>query len=150
MSVSIQHPLRTDLPAIMALNVASMPETYVPSFWTTHLNQFGDLFYVAKFDGKVIGYVMCREEQVNRVRMGLIISVAVDKEYRGQEIGPKLMYEAHRAMRERNIPMAALQVRKSNEAAIKMYEKLGYSVNMKIPQYYRNPVEDGFLMTMVL
>jgi ribosomal protein S18 acetylase RimI-like enzyme len=46
--------------------------------------------------------------------------------------------------------MAALQVRKSNEAAIKMYEKLGYSVNMKIPQYYRNPVEDGWLMTCVL
>ena len=60
------------------------------------------------------------------------------------------MYEAHRAMRERNIPMAALQVRKSNEAAIEMYEKLGYSVNMKIPQYYKNPSEDAWLMTCIL
>ncbi len=150
MSLTIQHPLRTDLSTIIALNEMSMPEQYLPAFWTHHLNQFGDMFYVAKFDGKVIGYVMCREERINYTRMGLVISVAVDLQYRGQEIGPKLMYEAHRAMRERNIPMAALQVRKSNEAAIKMYEKLGYSINLKIPQYYKNPSEDAWLMTAVL
>jgi ribosomal-protein-alanine N-acetyltransferase len=150
MSLIIQHPLRTDLPAMMALNAASMPEIYVPSFWTHHLNQFGDMFYVAKLDGKVIGYVMCREETVNYIRMGLVISVAVDPAHKGQEIGCKLMYEAHRAMRERNIPMACLQVRKSNEAAIRMYEKLGYFINMKIPQYYTNPEEDGWLMSCVL
>lgn len=150
MSLTIQHPLRTDLSTIIALNEMSMPEQYLPAFWTHHLNQFGDMFFVAKLGEEVIGYVMCREEVINRIRCGLVISIAVDPRHRKQEVGSKLMYEAHRAMRERNIPMAALQVRKSNEAAIKMYEKLGYSINLKIPQYYKNPSEDAWLMTAVL
>jgi ribosomal-protein-alanine N-acetyltransferase len=135
---------------MMALNIASMPETYSSPFWTTHLNQFGDLFYVAKVGDKVVGYIMCRQEQVGYVRMGLVISVAVDKAYQKQGIGEALMKDAHYAMRMRRIPMAGLQVRKSNEAAIQMYKKLGYKVNMTIPHYYNHPDEEGYLMTYVL
>lgn len=135
---------------MIALNESSMPETYAPRFWTVHLNQFGDMLYVAKVDSKVVGYVMCREEMVSHVRMGLIISVAVDKEHQRQGIGEKLMQTAHRAMLARNLPMAALQVRKSNESAIQMYKKFGYVVNMTVPHYYSHPDEDGFLMTYAL
>jgi ribosomal-protein-alanine N-acetyltransferase len=127
-----------------------MPETYEPAFWTNHLNQFGDMFYVAKIDGKVVGYVMCRQELVGRTLTGLIISVAVDKEHQSHGIGEQLMNEAHYAMRTRGIPMSGLQVRKSNLKAIRMYTKMGYQVNLTIPGYYHNPEEDGFLMTYVL
>lgn len=150
MSVSIEHPTRKDLAAMMALNEVSMPETYAPQFWTTHLNQFGDLLYVAKLDGKVVGYVMCREEKIGYVRMGLVISVAVDKEHQRQGIGEKLMQKAHWAMRMRNIPMAGLQVRKSNESAIQMYKKFGYVVSLTVPHYYSHPDEEALLMTYVL
>lgn len=146
----IQRATRADIPAIVALNEASMPETYQPAFWTVHLNQYGDMLFVAKLGDKIIGYVMCREMMVRYIRTGLVVSIAVAKEYRGQDVGEKLMFEAHRAMRDRNIPMASLQVRKSNESAIRMYEKLGYSINMAIPQYYSNPEEDGWVMTLVL
>lgn len=134
----------------MILNKVSMPETYTPQFWTTHLNQFGDMFYVAKVNDEVVGYVMCREEKVGYIRMGLVISIAVDEKYRKQGIGERLMKEAHWAMRMRNLPMAGLQVRKSNEAAIKMYEKFGYAASLVVPHYYSNPDEDGYLMTYVL
>jgi ribosomal-protein-alanine N-acetyltransferase len=127
-----------------------MPETYKNQFWTAHLNQFGDMFYVAKVDGKVVGYVMCREEKIGYMMMGLVISVAVDKEHQRQGIGELLMQAAHRAMRMRGLPMAGLQVRKSNEPAIRMYEKFGYTANLTIPHYYQNPDEEGLLMTYAL
>ena len=150
MSVLIQHATRADFPAIIALNVASMPETYKPQFWTLVFNRYGDMLYVAKVDGKVVGYVMCRDERIGYVRMGLVISVAVDKEHQRQGIGELLMQAAHRAMRMRNLPMAGLQVRKSNEAAIRMYEKFGYRASLTVPHYYQNPDEDGYLMTYAL
>jgi ribosomal-protein-alanine N-acetyltransferase len=150
MSFNVTHATRADLTAIMKINMASMPENYSPQFWTVHLNQFGDMFYVAKVDQEVVGYVMCREEIVNNIRTGLIVSVAVDSRYRGLGIGEELMKNAHYAMRARNIPITGLQVRKSNKTAIAMYNKIGYAANLTIPQYYKNPVEDGWLMTYVL
>lgn len=150
MSFNVIHATRADLTAIMKINVASMPESYSDQFWTTHLNQFGDMMFVAKVDQEVVGYVMCREEVVNNIRTGLIVSVAVDSRYRGLGIGEELMKSAHYAMRARNIPMAGLQVRKSNKSAIAMYSKIGYTANLTIPRYYRNPEESAWLMTMVL
>jgi len=150
MSFLITQAARADIAVCMKINEASMPETYSPQFWTLHLNQFGDMFFVAKVDGQVMGYVLCRIEIVNNIRTGLIISVAVDKDYRGLGIGEELMKRAHYAMRAKNIPMAGLQVRKSNVSAIAMYNKMGYAANLSIPGYYKNPVEDGWLMTLVL
>jgi len=149
-SYDIVRASRTDLPQIEKINLASMPENYPPPFWTTHLNQFGDMFLVAKSNDVVMGYVMCREEVVNRFRTGIVVSIAVDASFRKMGIGEALMKAAHYAMRQRGFMMAGLQVRKSNVTAIAMYSKMGYTTNLAVPQYYKNPVEDGWLMTYVL
>jgi ribosomal-protein-alanine N-acetyltransferase len=127
-----------------------MPETYSPQFWTLHYNQYGDMFFVAKAGEEVVGYVLCRDDTINRVRTGIVISIAVDARYQGQGIGEELMKRAHFAMRMRNIPMAGLQVRKTNKSAIALYNKFGYRASLSIPNYYMNPPEDGWLMTYVL
>jgi ribosomal protein S18 acetylase RimI-like enzyme len=150
MSFIITQATRADIPAMMALNAASMPEHYTPQFWTVHFNQFGDMLFVAKVDSEVIGYVLCREETVNTIRTGLVISIAVDPHYRRLGVGEELMKRAHFAMRERRVAVASLQVRKSNASAIAMYAKMGYKANLSIPGYYTNPPEDGWLMTFVL
>lgn len=153
MSVVTQRATRADIQACRKINVASMPspaEHYVPEFWTNIYNQYGDMFYVAKIEGKIVGYILCKAEVVQKVSSAIIISIAVDKDYRGKGIGESLMREAQRAMRDRGIMIAGLQVRQSNKPAILMYQKLGYTINLTVPQYYSNPEEDAFLMTLVL
>ena len=150
MSSSISRAMRADLPACQAINKASMAETYSQGFWTTCFNQFGDLFNVAKVDGKVAGYVLGRVENIRGVRTGLVVSVAVDKEYRGRGIGEALMKAEHYAFRLRNIPIVSLQVRKSNLSAMAMYVKLGYAIALSVPEYYSTPSEDGWLLSLVL
>lgn len=152
MSFNVVRATRADLNQIVKINEASMPEHYNPPFWTTHLNQYGDMLLVAKsLDNQVVmGYIMCREEIVNHTRIGIVVSIAVDESFRGMGIGSALMSAAHYAMRQRGIMMAGLQVRKSNKTAIAMYDKIGYTANLTVPQYYKNPVEDGWLMTYVL
>jgi ribosomal-protein-alanine N-acetyltransferase len=41
---------------------------------------------------------------------------------------------------------ATLEVRRSNEPALKLYERLGFRVTAVRPQYYVKPVEDGLVL----
>ena len=150
MSFLVTRATRADIPACIRLNQTSMPENYLPMFWTTHYNQFGDMFFVAKVDGELIGYVMCREEVVNGIRTGLVVSIAVDSRYRKLGVGQELMKNAHYAMRERRMKVAALQVRQSNVSAIALYQGMGYANSHTIHDYYNHPSEDAYLMTYVL
>jgi ribosomal protein S18 acetylase RimI-like enzyme len=140
---------RIDVKAMKALNESSMPEHYESRFWTYVYNQAGDMCFVAKSEGRLVGYILCKQERVQGIPVGIVISVAVDSNWRGQGMGRELMREAHRAMRKRGLLMSTLQVRKSNLTAINMYERLGYTQDMTVPHYYSNPSEDGYLMTLV-
>lgn len=46
----------------------------------------------------------------------------------------------------RRVERLILEVRASNQAAINLYEKLGFAVAGQIKRYYRNPVEDALVM----
>ncbi|MDO5061114.1 MAG: GNAT family N-acetyltransferase [Actinomycetaceae bacterium] len=46
----------------------------------------------------------------------------------------------------RRVERLLLEVRRSNQPAISLYEKLGFEVAGEIKRYYRNPVEDALVM----
>lgn len=150
MSLTIQRAQRKDLDALIALNEASMPEHYKLAWWNFHLNYFGDVLLAAKIDDKIVGYVMCHVETVQHIRSGLIISLAVAQEHKRKGIGRQLMQDVQRVFREKGIPLVVLQVRKSNLDAIRFYESLGYQTEITLPNYYTDPSESGYLMTLVL
>lgn len=41
---------------------------------------------------------------------------------------------------------ATLEVRRSNEVALKLYERLGFEIRAIRPKYYSQPVEDGLVL----
>lgn len=50
----------------------------------------------------------------------------------------------------RRVERVLLEVRESNQAAISVYARLGFEVAGRLKRYYRNPLEDALLMTLVL
>ena len=44
------------------------------------------------------------------------------------------------------VTSATLEVRRSNEAALKLYERLGFQVEAVRPNYYSGPIEDGLIL----
>jgi ribosomal-protein-alanine N-acetyltransferase len=44
------------------------------------------------------------------------------------------------------VRQATLEVRRSNQAALRLYERLGFSVTGIRRDYYSNPVEDGLIL----
>jgi ribosomal-protein-alanine N-acetyltransferase len=78
---------------------------------------------------------------------GDVLNVAVKKDRQREGIGNFLMESMIRLAAEREISIIHLEVRKSNETAIRLYERLGFERDGIRKGYYTDPVEDAILMT---
>lgn len=149
----IREARAEDLPEVIRINREVLPENYPPFYFELHLNQFGKAFLVAEENGEILGYIMCRVEYDNLYtnpskvgKRGHVISLAVVSKARRRGIGTALMTKAMENMKKfYGVEEYYLEVRVSNEPAIRLYRKLGYSVVKVIPNYYLDG-EDAYLM----
>ncbi|MCL2084170.1 MAG: ribosomal protein S18-alanine N-acetyltransferase [Oscillospiraceae bacterium] len=103
-------------------------------------------YWAAELDGVLAGYA-----GMNVVLdEGYVTNVAVHPVYRRRHIGEKLMERLIEQSLEMSLVFLTLEVRKSNEAAIGMYAKLGFELWGTRPNYYSRPAEDALLMTKEL
>lgn len=143
---------REELDDVMEINRRVLPENYPAFYFELHYRNFGKAFLVAEAQGRIVGYIMCRVEYdnlytANRVgRRGHVISIAVLEGWRGKGIGYSLMTRAMEAMKKYyGAEEYYLEVRVTNEPAIRLYKKLGFNV-VKVLQGYYLDGEDAYLM----
>lgn len=131
----IREALPMDLARIYKIEVESFKYPYGIEI----LQQLIDLgigFLVAVEDEKVVGYIVFWLKEEKR---GHIISLAVDKEYRGRKIATQLLAKAVIIFKGVEANKITLEVRGDNEGAIEFYKKFGFLIDRKVPNYY----EDG-------
>lgn len=75
-----------------------------------------------------------------------IRDVAVRKDLRMRGIASKLMAEMVKISYHQMVLHATLEVRRSNTAAIELYEKFGFEVKGVRPLYYSDTQEDALIM----
>jgi len=118
-------------------------------YYFYHGLSWPQLSYVAEDEkGKIVGYVLAKmEEEPDEAVHGHITSLAVKRSHRRLGLAQKLMEQASRAMVECfNAQYVSLHVRKSNRAALHLYNKtLGFSISEIEPKYYADG-EDAFAM----
>lgn len=146
---------RDDLESVMEINSTCLPENYPDSFFLGLYYHAPKAFLVALDDNRVIGYIMCRIERgvssYGRlpVKKGHIVSVAVMPESRRQGVGSDLVKAAMDNMSIYGAAECFLEVRRSNEAAVSIYENLAFEIKRVLKGYYRDG-EDAYLMTKKL
>ncbi len=145
-----------DLDQVIRINELCLPEHYPRWFWEEHATRWGDAFYVAEADGRIVGYVMSRVEwglgifRQGITKRGHIISIAVLPEYRRRGIATSLMKAAMESLKKvYGCSEVYLEVRVSNTPAIRLYEKLGFKVIRVIKFYYADG-EDAYMMAREL
>jgi len=145
-----------DLPPVIDINMAALPEHYSDYFFESILRELPEAFIVAELNDRIIGYIMCKIEfgfsnfrKLGFVKKGHIVSVAVLEEHRSKGVGKALLLEGINGSMIRKSDEIYLEVRISNEAAIKMYEKLGFQIKSRLRSYYRDG-EDAYLMALEL
>jgi len=153
--MNISYTLRQfqpeDIKAVVSINQRSLPENYPDQFFLGLHHHAPNAFFVAEYENEVVGYIMCRIERgisgFGRlpVKKGHIVSVAVLGTLREKGIGKALISAAMEGMSDYGASEFFLEVRKTNEAAVTVYEKLGYSVRRVLRGYYRDG-ENAYLM----
>lgn len=78
-------------------------------------------------------------------RTGHVVALGVDPEHRRQGLGRHLMRAVEQGFFKNGITTVRLEVRTSNDAAQKLYFKLGYKIVRRMPRYYTSG-DDGYLM----
>lgn len=86
---------------------------------------------VIRRDNKIVGFVTLGEKN-GRGDIGLI---AVDENYRGQQLATKLVYAAQLWCKQQGYKTAQVVTQKTNVAACKLYEKNGYHLE-KVENFY--------------
>jgi ribosomal-protein-alanine N-acetyltransferase len=105
-----------------------------------------ELLVLEHRDEGVIGYAVlwCIMDQ------GELANVAVSPRYRGRGLGTFLLSSVLDIARSRGIETLFLEVRVSNERALELYERLGFSDVGLRRGYYDDPKEDARIMKVTL
>ena len=143
-----------DIIPVMEINLKTLPEHYSDYFYESLLDELPEAFLIAEISGKLIGYIMCKTEygfsnfkKLGFVKKGHVVSVAVIDEHRGKGFGSELVNESLKGVKMRQCGEMYLEVRCSNNDAVKLYEKLDFSINQRLKTYYRDG-EDAYLMAI--
>lgn len=130
--VTVRVATRSDLPAISRIQAASQSASHwePPSYFDFHVS-------VAERGGSICGFMVTREVG-GEIE---VLNLAVDPAHRRTGVATCLL---------QTIPanFIYLEVRESNEAARKLYSKLGFQVIGLRKEYYDNPVESALVMRL--
>lgn len=132
-----------DLQEVLLLEQDLFPEDPWPMheyMYELHENPFSKL-YVYEEDGKIIGYfdLWITYEQAQ------VANIGVHREYRQKGIGTFLIQYMQNIAIENECENLTLEVRVSNEKAIRLYEKTGFITVATRHRYYSDG-EDAYLM----
>lgn len=132
-----------DLDQVMELERDLFPVPWTREGMFTFLIRRDTMFLAVEEQGKILAYcgvLMVLDE-------GDILNVAVKRSRQREGIGRFLMESMIRLAKEQGVGILHLEVRKSNETAVRLYERTGFVRDGIRRNYYTDPVEDAILMT---
>ena len=140
--MSIRRMVEADLDAVEGILAQSSPDA---ATWTRP--QLGDMLakpslyaaWVAETGGTVVGFLYCHfvgdEADLD--------NLAVSPAWRRRGIAAELFQTAWQHALERGISALFLEVRRSNQAALRLYMRSGFLEAGVRVNYYTNPSEDA-------
>jgi ribosomal-protein-alanine N-acetyltransferase len=146
----VGHTIRAleprDTEAVLSIQAAS-PEIAQWSLWDYDRVARGEMAgWAAELDGEVAGFLVAR-----RIGPDMeILNLAVRPDERRRGVGSSLLEAAISWAKSYDAEQAMLEVRASNFAALRFYERHKFEVAGRRPRYYTAPVEDALLLTALL
>ena len=133
--------------AVYRIEKTSFPQPWPFAAFEGFLGEPG--FFVATVDGRVVGYVVADTVPNAGRTLGHVKDIAVHPDYRGRGIGAQLLGSALTVMREKRASRVKLEVRESNDSAIRLYRRFGFQFRRTLPRYYDDG-EDAYVLVSEL
>ncbi|NLY48472.1 MAG: tRNA (adenosine(37)-N6)-threonylcarbamoyltransferase complex dimerization subunit type 1 TsaB [Clostridiales bacterium] len=131
-----------DVDEVYGIEKETFSEPWSRASFTESLSDPNNTYLVAEADDKIVGY--CGFWGI--AGEGHICNVAVRQEYRNREIGYTMLKELIARAKSKGIASMTLEVRSSNQPAINLYKKLGFTEAGTRKNFYAKPVEDAIIM----
>lgn len=140
--MTIRKMKEEDLAEVCEIEQATFSDPWSAEDFLSSLKEPNNDYLVAVIDGTIAGY--CGYWGI--AGEGYIYNVAVKKDCRRQRIGYQMLKALLEESSGRGITSFTLEVRYSNEAAIRLYESMGFQSAGIRKDFYTKPKEDAVIM----
>ena len=140
----IREMTTSDIPGVLEIEKTLQGRQWTGKAFAESLQQEYTFFYVAEEEGAIAGYC-CIERLYEEAE---IVNVAVDPQLRRRGIGDELLGWALEEEAAAGTIRVVLEVRRSNQAAIRLYEKAGFTEIGIRKNFYEFPTEDALVMQL--
>ena len=130
-----------DLPQVIAIERRAFPTPWSLAMFVLELSKPSGICLAAVRDERVIGYLVCSRYDT----VWHLMNIAVDDRMRREGIASALL-ERLFEIADKPSEQYTLEVRTSNDAAIRLYERFGFRAAGRRRAYYHDNREDAIIM----
>ena len=131
-----------DAAAVAALEEACSREAWSVKAYLNALANENACYLVAELDGCIVGCCGLWQSFSDAD----ICNVAVHPAHRRRHVAKRMLTALMEEGKKRGVAFFTLEVRKGNDAAVRLYEKLGFVTEGVRRRFYQNPPEDALIM----
>jgi ribosomal-protein-alanine N-acetyltransferase len=139
--LEIRRLAYADLPQVIAIERRAFPTPWSLAMFVLELSKPSGICLAALLEGRLVGYLVCSRYDA----IWHLMNVAVDDRLRRRGIATTLMEHLFELADEPS-EQYTLEVRTSNEAAIRLYERFGFRAAGHRRGYYHDNREDALIM----
>jgi ribosomal-protein-alanine N-acetyltransferase len=140
--VTLRDAVIGDIDALMAIERASFSVPWSEGSVFREIGADDGIFLVAERESRVVGFAIARLT----VPDAELLNLAVEPQSRGFGVASELLREILARLETRGVTAVYLEVRQSNDAARRLYERHAFESVGRRRRYYDEPTEDAIVM----
>ena len=134
-----------DLPQVIAIERRAFPTPWSLAMFVLELSKPSGICLAGLLEDRIVAYLVCSRYDT----VWHLMNIAVDINLRRQGLATSLL-ERLFEMADRPSEQYTLEVRTSNEGAIRLYERFGFRAAGRRRAYYHDNREDALIMWRTL
>jgi len=139
--LDIRQLTYADLPQVIAIERRAFPTPWSLAMFVLELSKPSGICLAALIEERLVGYLVCSRYDT----VWHLMNVAVDDRLRRQGIATTLL-ERLFELADKPSEQYTLEVRTSNDDAIRLYERFGFRTAGRRRAYYHDNREDALIM----
>jgi len=140
-ALDIRRLTYADLPQVIAIERRAFPTPWSLAMFVLELSKPSGICLAAMLEGRLTAYLICSRYD----RVWHIMNVAVDPDRRRRHVATALIGRLLERVNDEDARFT-LEVRRSNDGALALYERFGFKVAGLRRRYYQDNGEDALVM----
>jgi ribosomal-protein-alanine N-acetyltransferase len=140
-TLQIRSLYYSDLPDVAVVERRAFPTPWSIAMFVLEMSKPTGVCLAATIDGALVGYTICSRYDT----VWHIMNIAVEPDLRRRGIASALLAELYTRAGDASAQFT-LEVRRSNQAAIELYQRDGFRIAGLRRRYYQDNGEDALIM----